>query len=63
MNLTNLRIKKKMTQTQLADLIGVTSNAVSQYESGKRIPKIHILKKIANVLGCTIDDLLKETKE
>lgn len=52
-----------MTQTQLADLIGVTSNAVCQYESGKRMPNIKILKKIANALDCTIDDLVKENKQ
>ncbi len=62
-NLIVLRNSLDMTQKDLADKIGVRSNTVSQYELGKREPSIPILKKIAEVLNCTVDDLIKEDKE
>ncbi len=53
-----LRNECKLTQKELAEKIGVKSNTVSQYELGKREPSIPILKKIAEVLECTVDDLI-----
>ena len=52
------REKAGMTQCQLAETIGVTQGAVSLWEAGDRKPDIIVLKKIANVLGCTTDELL-----
>lgn len=59
-NLIKLRKEAKMTQTQLAEKVGVNSNTISQYELGKREPNLEILKKITQVLDCSIDDLVKE---
>ena len=50
-----------LTQEELASRIGVKSNTISQYELGKRNPNVQMLKKIAEVLNCTVDDLIKET--
>ena len=59
-NLIKLRKEAKMTQTQLAEKVGVNSNTISQYELGKREPNLEILKKITQVLDCSFDDLVKE---
>lgn len=48
-----------MTQAQLALLVGVTPNAITQYESGVRKPNILMLKKLARVLNTTADALLE----
>ena len=48
-----------MTQAQLAFLVGVTSNAITQYESGARKPNILMLKKLARALHTTADALLE----
>ena len=56
----NLRIKAGITQAELADLLGVTQGAVSQWEAQATSPNIKILPKLASIFGCTIDDLLKE---
>ncbi len=48
-----------MTQTQLALLVGVTPNAITQYESGARKPNILMLKKLARALRTTADALLE----
>lgn len=59
-NIASIRIHKGFSQNELARLVGLTGSAISQYESGKRKPNIDMLKKIAQVLNCTVDDLIKE---
>lgn len=48
-----------LTQKELGEKIGVSANTINQYENGVRKPNIIILKKLANVLGCTTDQLLE----
>jgi transcriptional regulator with XRE-family HTH domain len=50
-----------MTQAELADSIGKGRSSVSQYLSGKNLPKEDVLKKIAEVLDCTVEFLMGET--
>lgn len=51
-----------ITQRELGEKIGVNANTINQYESGARKPDIIKLKKIANVLECTTDQLLEPVK-
>ena len=59
-NLLNALYDRKMSQTQLAEAIGTTQTAVCYYISGKRTPSLEICVKIADVLGCTVDELVRE---
>ncbi|MBP5411570.1 MAG: helix-turn-helix transcriptional regulator [Lachnospiraceae bacterium] len=52
------RERSGMTQQELADVLGVTQGAVANWENGIRKPDIFMLKKIADALHCTTDDLL-----
>lgn len=45
------RIAKGMTQGELADMIGVSQNAIHMWEIGKRAPKKETLNRIYGVLG------------
>lgn len=45
------RVRAGMTIYELAERVGITPGAVSRYENGKRVPKIPIAKRIAQVLG------------
>lgn len=56
--LVNFRIAKNITQTQLADAVGVSQQAVSQWENGKKTPKSMYVKRIAMTLGVTSDEIL-----
>lgn len=56
--LRKLRKQKKLTQKQLASLIGVKNSIISFYEVGDRIPSPEILIKLSTVLGVTSDYLL-----
>ncbi len=53
------RIRLNLTQAQLAKIVGVTPNAITQYESGARNPNIIMLKKLAKALNTTTDSLLE----
>ena len=46
-----------MSQQELAARIGKGKSSVSQYLSGKNIPKEDVQKKIAEVLECTVEFL------
>lgn len=57
-NLKYYRLMKSLSKKELADKIDVTPMAISNYESGNRIPEMDIMKKIAEVLGVRIADFL-----
>lgn len=52
------RHKANMTQQDLADATGMKRLAIARYEVGSRRPSIDKLEVIANVLHCTVDDLI-----
>ncbi len=60
MNLKQLRMSKKLTQKQLAERLGVKRTTICMWETGNSSPSLEILKKIAQVLNCSIDELVKE---
>lgn len=55
--LKTLRIKK-LTQQQLADLLGLTKSVISAYENGLRYPAYDVLIKIARIFKVSTDFLL-----
>ena len=57
-NIKQLRLKKDMTQQELADRLGLTQNNVTRWERDGATPNVIMAKQIANILGCTIEDLL-----
>lgn len=59
--ITDLRQNKRLSQVELADLIGVTTPQMSRYESGRNFPDMLTLVKLAVVLETTTDYLLRGT--
>ena len=57
------RKKKKMTQSELAEKLGVSINAVSKWERGISFPDVSLYKKLCSELGISIEELIKITKE
>lgn len=57
-NIKILRIKNKMTQEKLAELLGTTSKSVSRWELSLTYPDITLLPSIASIFEVTIDELL-----
>lgn len=58
MSIKELRKKRGLTQKQLAELLGVKQQNVSDWERGERSPSVKNLKKLAEILNCQIDDLV-----
>ena len=52
------RKSKPMTQEELASQLGVSSQAVSKWETDTSCPDISILPQLCKVLGITTDELL-----
>ena len=55
-----LRKQNDMTQAVLAQKVGVTDKAVSKWERELSYPDISLFPRLADVLGVTADDLLRE---
>ena len=61
--ITALRKAHNLTQSELADRLGVTHQAVSQWERSETLPDILILPKLAEIFGETTDHFLGLTEE
>lgn len=62
-NIRQLRRRDKRTQEQLAKALGVTSQAVSRWESGQSVPDIGMLPRLSAYFGVTIDELFALSDE
>jgi len=58
--LPKLRKNNNITQEQLADLMGVSRQAVSKWESGLSIPDMEKIIELCKILNCPIDELLDD---
>ncbi len=53
-----IRAEKNLTQQQMADAIGVTRQAVSNWENDKNLPDIEMLITMAQTFQLTLDELI-----
>jgi len=53
--MSQLRKKKKMSQSGLAKKIGTTQSVVARMEAGKQNFSVDILSKVADALNCKIN--------
>lgn len=54
-----LRTEKKMTQEQLAEILGVSNRSVSRWENGNNLPDIDLLIQLAKYFNVGMDELLE----
>lgn len=59
-NLRHLRQQKGLTLEEIAEIAGITRQAVNKYEQGKMIPNGIVLVDIAEKLGTTCEELVRE---
>lgn len=50
--------KKGVTQSEMAERVGITKSMMCYIARGLRNPNIETLSRIANELDCTIDELV-----
>ena len=59
-NLRRLRTYHDYTQTQIAERLNISRQAYSNYETGKRIPDLDILIRIADIYHVTLEELIMQ---
>ncbi len=59
-NVKKFRKKANMSQRELATKVLVSNTVISNIEQDKTSPSLQLTVFIADVLGCTVDDLIKE---
>ena len=52
--ITKARVRKKLSQRELAELAGVSHVTIYRWENGDRIPNAVNIAKLANVLNTTV---------
>lgn len=57
-NLRELRMKRGLTQGELAEMVGVTRAFLCQIERGTKALSLPLAKEISEVLKCGIADLV-----
>ena len=60
-NLQRLRKDHHFTQTQFSKKLNISRQAYSNYETGKRIPDLDIIIRIANIYHISLENLLTQT--
>ena len=58
LNLMYQRKKAGLTQEELAKKVNLKKMTIHYYEKGSRKPNVLILVKLANALGCKVDDIV-----
>ena len=58
-----LRKRKGMTQNELAEKMNVTDKAVSKWERDLSCPDVNSISKLADILGVSVEELLKAKKK
>lgn len=62
-NLAVLRKQAGYTQESLAEALGVSRQAVGKWESGQGLPEAATLLQLADLLGCSLDQLMRQPLE
>lgn len=56
------RIKRNLTQDDLAEILFVTRQAISKWENGKTLPDYESLLNLSNLFTISINDILNAKK-
>jgi transcriptional regulator with XRE-family HTH domain len=58
-NIKFLRKRKRLTQSGLAELLGINRSGVNNYENGSVVPPVHVLIALSDLFHISIDTLLR----
>lgn len=63
LKLKEIRKRKKMTQKQVADRVGISQSFYTEMETGKKEINVSRLERIARVLECSVHDLISDEQD
>lgn len=61
--IAEMRMRRKITQSQLAEMTGHSRVYIGYIEQGKRCGPIHVYMEIVEALGYTMNDLVRQDLE
>lgn len=61
--ISEYRKKKNLKQDELAEMLGVSPQAVSKWENDLSCPDISLLPELSRILGVSIDEIVQGKKE
>ena len=56
--ISECRKNKKLTQSELAEKLGVTDKSISNWENGRNMPDLSLFKPLCDILEISINDLI-----
>ena len=59
-NIKQMRIKKGLTQEELAQNLGISQSMIGHIESGRKLPSIPLAVDISKELDCSMNDICRE---
>ena len=60
--ISECRKNKKLTQSELAEKLGVTDKSISNWENGRNMPDLSLFKPLCDILEISINDLISGEK-
>lgn len=60
LNIRKKRENLKISQTKLAESVGISQSLMAQFERGSKIPNMMLGREIASVLQCKMEDLVSD---
>ena len=57
-----LRAEKRLSQAELAELVGVSRNSINSVENGKFDPSLPLAFRIAHVFVRTVEDIFDQSE-
>ena len=61
-NIRRARVRRKLTQDDLAQTVHTTRQTISNYETGRSRPDVETLQRLADALGVELTELLDGAK-
>lgn len=58
-NIRKCREKANMSQESLAKKLNIDRSTISKWETCNAVPRVETLIELANLFGCTIDELIR----
>lgn len=58
--MASLRRRNELSQAELAEKLGVTSQAVSKWECGTALPDIELLLELSHLYNVSVNELLED---
>lgn len=58
-----MREQRGITQVELAQKLSVQQSAIAAWETGKSMPRAERFVRLAEILNCSVDELLGKTKQ